>query len=134
MTSNNNMYQCSIPNINNTIRPINYSFLSFTKEMLVEKVNRLEEQETMKSHHQRLIVDANQSRAMPTSCQDLSQMGHVLSGLYSVMGIGMVQSVYCDFTQLPNDPSEFFSSLNEIEKSKNGRPSFSIELCQVTRR
>ena len=82
--------------------------LSFEKEMLVAKVNRLEEQETMKSHHQRLAVDANQSRAMPTSCQDLSQMGHVLSGLYSVMGIGMVQSVYCDFTQLPNDPSEFF--------------------------
>ena len=78
---------------------MNYFFLclSFAKEMLVAKVNRLEEQETMKSHHQRLAVDANQSRAMPTSCQDLSQMG-----------IGMVQSVYCDFTQLPNDPSEFF--------------------------
>ena len=56
-------------------------------------------------------VDVNQSRvsgkAMPTSCQDLSQIGHVLSGLYSVMGVGMVESVYCDFTKLPDDPSKF---------------------------
>jgi hypothetical protein len=30
-------------------------------------------------------------------------MGHSLSGLYSVMGNAMVESVYCDITKLPSD-------------------------------
>ena len=70
-------------------------------------------------------VDANQSgaaaaKAMPTSCQDLSQIGHVLSGLYSVMGVGMVESVYCDFTKLPDDPSKL---KNKTETYKKWRKS-----------
>ena len=41
----------------------------------------------------------------PSSCEDLWRIGHTLSGLYSVMGDEMVESVYCDFTKLPYDPS-----------------------------
>ncbi|KZS09272.1 C1q and tumor necrosis factor-related protein 3-like protein [Daphnia magna] len=40
---------------------------------------------------------------MPTSCADLSEIGHTLSGLYSVMGNRSVESVYCNFTNSPND-------------------------------
>ena len=40
---------------------------------------------------------------MPTSCGDLWRIGHILSGLYSVMGPKMIENVYCDFTKLPND-------------------------------
>lgn len=38
---------------------------------------------------------------MPKSCADLWRIGHVLSGLYSVMGSTQVESVYCDFTKIP---------------------------------
>ena len=40
---------------------------------------------------------------MPKSCEDLWRIGHTLSGLYSVMGLEMIESVYCDFTKLPGD-------------------------------
>ncbi len=41
---------------------------------------------------------------MPKSCAELWRLGHTLSGLYSVMGTKFVETVYCDFTKLPNDP------------------------------
>jgi hypothetical protein len=41
---------------------------------------------------------------MTSSCQDLWRKGHTLSGLYSVMGTAMIETVYCDFTKLPSDP------------------------------
>ncbi|EFX61896.1 hypothetical protein DAPPUDRAFT_120794, partial [Daphnia pulex] len=41
---------------------------------------------------------------MPKSCEDLWRKGHTLSGLYSVMGTAMIETVYCDFTKLPSDP------------------------------
>ncbi len=40
---------------------------------------------------------------IPKSCADLWRMGHTLSGLYSVMGTKQMESVYCDFTKLPED-------------------------------
>ena len=40
---------------------------------------------------------------MPTSCEDLWRIGHTLSGLYSIMGTKMAESVYCDFKKLPSD-------------------------------
>ncbi len=44
---------------------------------------------------------------MPTSCEDLWQIGHTLSGLYSIMGTNHVKSVYCDFTKLPSETGNF---------------------------
>nr|CAH0110895.1 unnamed protein product [Daphnia galeata] len=38
---------------------------------------------------------------MPTSCTELWQIGHVLSGLYLIRGVSQVETVYCDFSQLP---------------------------------
>jgi hypothetical protein len=49
------------------------------------------------------------ANGMPTSCADLNNMGHTLSGFYSVRGASMMESVYCDFTKLPNDPGNTLS-------------------------
>jgi hypothetical protein len=43
---------------------------------------------------------------MPTSCEDLWRIGHSMSGLYSVMGTKMVETVYCDFTKSLSDPGK----------------------------
>ena len=34
---------------------------------------------------------------IPTSCRNLYQIGHIKSGLYSVMGTKTVETVYCNF-------------------------------------
>ncbi|EFX75549.1 hypothetical protein DAPPUDRAFT_250255 [Daphnia pulex] len=40
---------------------------------------------------------------MPQSCDDLQQIGHTKSGLFSLMGNKTVDNVYCDFTKTVND-------------------------------
>ncbi|XP_046646355.1 uncharacterized protein LOC124336550 [Daphnia pulicaria] len=40
---------------------------------------------------------------LPSSCGDLKMIGHMWSGFYSIMGSAMMESVYCDFTKLPED-------------------------------
>ena len=47
-----------------------------------------------------------QSRAMPTSCEDLKLIGHIWSGLYSIRETQMIQIVYCDFTKPTSDSSK----------------------------
>jgi hypothetical protein len=44
------------------------------------------------------------SDGMPTSCRDLRILGHLWSGIYSVMGNHSVETVYCDFTKVLDDP------------------------------
>ena len=44
---------------------------------------------------------------MPTSCEDLWLIGHTLNGFYDVKGEKMMESVYCDFTKLPEDPGKY---------------------------
>ena len=44
---------------------------------------------------------------LPSSCGDLKLIGHTLNGFYSIKGEKMIESVYCDFTQLPGDSSKF---------------------------
>ncbi|EFX82394.1 hypothetical protein DAPPUDRAFT_241345 [Daphnia pulex] len=41
---------------------------------------------------------------MPSSCVDLRLIGHIWSGLYSVMGVNMVETVYCNFSKAIEDP------------------------------
>jgi hypothetical protein len=48
---------------------------------------------------------------MPKSCEDLWRGGHTLSGLYSIVGSLMVESVYCDFSKLPDDAGKYLNSL-----------------------
>ncbi len=43
----------------------------------------------------------------PTSCEDLWYIGHTLNGFYSIKGEKMIESVYCNFTQLPGNESKF---------------------------
>jgi hypothetical protein len=45
---------------------------------------------------------------LPSSCGDLKMIGHIWSGFYSVMGLAKMESVYCDFTKLPDDAGKFF--------------------------
>ena len=42
---------------------------------------------------------------LPSSCSDLKLIGHTLNGFYSIAGSAMMESVYCDFSKLPTDPS-----------------------------
>jgi hypothetical protein len=49
---------------------------------------------------------------MPSSCVDLRLIGHIWSGLYSVMGVNMVETVYCDFSKAIEDPGKPKISVN----------------------
>ncbi len=56
----------------------------------------------------RLICSGSVALAeLPASCEDLWLIGHTLNGFYSIKGTKMIESVYCDFTQLPGDASKF---------------------------
>ena len=43
---------------------------------------------------------------IPKSCADQRNNGHTASGLYLIMGTGKVETVFCDFTTTPSDPSK----------------------------
>jgi hypothetical protein len=45
---------------------------------------------------------------LPSSCGDLKMIGHTLNGIYSVMGSAKMESVYCDFTKIPDDAGKCF--------------------------
>ena len=51
---------------------------------------------------------------LPKSCEDLWRIGHILSGMYSIMGTKMVESVFCDFTKLPNDAGKHFFEIVNV--------------------
>ncbi|XP_046638325.1 uncharacterized protein LOC124316430 [Daphnia pulicaria] len=40
---------------------------------------------------------------IPSSCADLREIGHIWSGIFSVMGSAKMESVYCNFTLLTDD-------------------------------
>ena len=42
---------------------------------------------------------------MPKSCEDLWRIGHLKSGLYSVVGNKTVKTVFCDFQKIPDEAS-----------------------------
>uniref|UniRef100_A0A0P5NX02 Neurexin IV n=1 Tax=Daphnia magna TaxID=35525 RepID=A0A0P5NX02_9CRUS len=56
----------------------------------------------------------NAINQMPTSCEDLREIGHTLNGLYSVMGMKSVESVYCDFSNATND-SDFQTWIGHVD-------------------
>ena len=84
-----------------------------------EKVTELEDKiaqqdsllfDLLQEKNERTAAAANQSavlsiNGLPSSCDDLRMIGHIWSGIYSVMGSAMIESVYCDFSKLPTDPS-----------------------------
>jgi hypothetical protein len=56
-------------------------------------------------------VSINQSavsiNGLPSSCGDLKMIGHIWNGIYFVMGSSMMESIYCDFTKVPQDAGKF---------------------------
>jgi hypothetical protein len=56
-------------------------------------------------------VSINQSavaiNGLPSSCGDLKTIGHIWNGIYFVMGSSMMESIYCDFTKVPQDAGKF---------------------------
>jgi hypothetical protein len=50
---------------------------------------------------------------IPSSCADLKMIGHIWSGIFSVMGLAKMESVYCDFTKLPDDAGKL-SNFREL--------------------
>ncbi len=48
------------------------------------------------------------SSGMPKSCADLQRMGHIWSGFYSIMGDKQVDTVFCDFAKVSDEPSKYF--------------------------
>ena len=52
------------------------------------------------------VKTAVAAAAMPKSCAELRYLGHVASGLYLIMGTDKVETVFCDFSVLPTNPSK----------------------------
>ena len=63
----------------------------------------------LQEKNERTAAAANGStvaiNGLPSSCGDLKKIGHIWSGFYSIKGAKMIESVYCDFSKLPSDPS-----------------------------
>jgi hypothetical protein len=60
-------------------------------------------------------VSAVAINGLPSSCGDLKMIGHTLNGFYSVLGSSMIESVYCDFTKLPDDAGNNFILLRVVQ-------------------
>nr|CAH0106849.1 unnamed protein product [Daphnia galeata] len=58
---------------------------------------------TLTSEFKAATREAASIGRMPNSCEDLQEIGHRKSGLYSVMGMKQVETLYCDFTKIPDD-------------------------------
>jgi hypothetical protein len=89
-------------------------------EMFEAKVNRLEALENKVRQQESLISALQRERTfkaaaggnltlrqatskIPRSCADLKNLGHVSSGLFSVMGAKSVEMVFCDFCKQSTD-------------------------------
>lgn len=112
---------------------IEYEFFIFNKNEIIDRLEskivqleaKVQQQDVLLSvlHPQNMTDDdqqeqqvsfydinpsTNQSSSiyigMPSSCKDLKLIGHTLNGLYSVMGNQSVETVFCDFTNLIDDP------------------------------
>ncbi|XP_045033066.1 uncharacterized protein LOC116927143 [Daphnia magna] len=86
---------------------------------LKEKVSGLEAQLHQQNPHNRVATSSFDSsptgfdeskhqprsiNGMPSSCGDLQMIGHSWNGLYSIMGLRAVETVYCDFNKPLDDP------------------------------
>jgi hypothetical protein len=58
---------------------------------------------SLTSNNQNNLESAVAINGLPSSCDDLKMMGHIWNGIYFVIGTAKIESVYCDFTKLPND-------------------------------
>ena len=79
---------------------------SLLSDLLREKNERT----AAANHFEFAPMRSNQSAVainrLPSSCGDLKMIGHTLNGFYSIVGSVMMESVFCDFSQLPSEPGK----------------------------
>jgi hypothetical protein len=84
------------------------------KNKVTELEDKIAQQDSLlfdllREKNERTAAAANGSavaiNGLPSSCGDLKMIGHIWSGFYSIKGAKMIESVYCDFSKLPTDPS-----------------------------
>ena len=79
------------------------------QDSLLSDLLREKNERTAANHFESASISSNQSAValtlLPSSCGDLKMIGHIWSGIYSIKGAKMMESVYCDFSKLPSDPS-----------------------------
>jgi hypothetical protein len=70
----------------------------------------------IRNHQSAVVING-----LPSSCADLKMIGHSLNGFYFVMGSTKMESVYCDFTKLPDDAGKFhtFSRIIQLQLSNS---------------
>ena len=78
------------------------------QQLLFNLLQEKNERTAAANHLESLPMRSNGSavsiNGLPTSCGDLKLIGHIWSGIYSVMGSAMMESVYCNFSKPPSDP------------------------------
>jgi hypothetical protein len=83
------------------------------QDSLLTSLSREKNERTAEAATDSVPFTNNQSavaiNGLPSSCGDLKMIGHIWSGFYSVMGSSMMESVYCDFTKLPDDAGKCFT-------------------------
>ena len=82
------------------------------QDSLLSDLLREKNERAAANHFESASISSNQSavaiNGLPSSCGDLKMIGHIWSGIYSVKGSTMIESVYCDFSKLPSDPGKCF--------------------------
>jgi hypothetical protein len=82
------------------------------QDSLLNSLLREKNERTAAAATDSVPISNNQSavaiNGLPSSCEDLKSIGHTLNGFYSVMGSAKMESVYCDFTKLPDDAGKHF--------------------------
>ena len=76
--------------------------------VLQQQIEKLTANSIPSSVYSKNIIESKPdmvAAAMPKSCADLRYFGHTINGLYLIMGTENVETVFCDFSLIPSDPS-----------------------------
>ena len=89
---------------------------SLLSDLLREKSER-----TTANYFESAPMSTNQSavaiNGLPSSCSDLKMIGHTLNGFYSIAGSAMMESVFCNFSKLPSNPSKMILAISIDSKN-----------------
>ena len=76
--------------------------------VLQQQIEKLTANSIPSSVYSKNIIESKPdmvAAAMPKSCADLRYFGHTINGLYLIMATENVETVFCDFSLIPSDPS-----------------------------
>jgi hypothetical protein len=67
---------------------------------------------------------------LPTSCEDLSQLGHILNGFYPIKQVNgrKIKMVYCDFNQTSVQEISGFNTENEFVQLKSAMHELKMQV------